>query len=176
MDNKKAKHKAIIEVRRRTLAPMSSCKEALDIANWDVEKACLNIARSVHDKKNGNSHDSYGIVCLYSHSFGRVGVMVEIGCESGYVAKSREFLRLANTIAVHIAWANPLRIDNSGADGALEQIFGHDASLMDQKELKESNGEKTIRQLVQELSDKVGERIEIRHFSRFEIGQSPVQQ
>ena len=99
------KNQAILEVRKRTEAPISSCKQALEAANWNIDLACLTIAKATHKEKK--SHDHYGTVCLYSHSFGRIGVMVELNCETDFVARTDEFQNLAKVIAMHVAWANP---------------------------------------------------------------------
>ena len=156
----------IMEVRRRTLTSIQDCRKILQESDWDVEVACLAIARASHDEKHGpESHDSYGIVCPYIHSFGRLGVMVELTCESSYTAKHRDFIRLANTIAMHIAWSNPKGIDRND----INPVFG-DVCLMDQPEMKETKGQRTIRELISEMSMKTGEKINIRRFARFEVG------
>jgi elongation factor Ts len=202
----KEKIEAIAEVRRRTGVPVMSCRKALDSNGWDVDKACLNIARTIHDYKagNGKSHDAYGIVALYSHEFGRVGVMVELGCESGYVAKNNDFIKLANAIAIHIAWSNPKYIcrddvdpreveaardnfaetspevkramlgvpDLSGQliDGMIDRLFYHKVCLLDQPEMKETQGKETIGALLNKMSLQTGENVSVRRFARFRIG------
>lgn len=206
-----SKNAAIMEVRRRTGAPISGCKIAIESCNGDVDEACLTIARAVHEEQAGGKHDSYGLVCHYSHNFGRVGVMVEITCESSYVAKNREFIKLANAIAVHIAWSNPKYISRSELDirdiesakenftatmesgaalaarghydvqfgaeylsrlvnDSMERYYYPGLCLLDQKEMSESGGDKTVGQLLRELSDKVREKIEVKWFARREIG------
>jgi len=156
----------IMDVRRRTKVSIQECKNALESTGWDVESACLNITKTIHDDKNGpERHDSYGIVCPYIHAFGRIGVMVELNCESSFVAKHRDFIKLANTIAMHIAWSNPEGVERNDVN----QVFG-EVCLLDQAEMKETQGRCTIRELLAELSIKTGENISIRRFARFEIG------
>ena len=190
---------AIAEVRRKTLAPIVACKKALESYSWDVEKACLHIARAIHETKgNGKSHDAYGIVALYSYEFGRLGAMVELSCESGYVAKSNDFVRLANVVAIHVAWANPRYVDRSRmdpreveaardgfvveiidfefksreeVDAGMERAFYPKFCLVDQLEMKETHGAKTIGMLLAELSDRTGEKIAVKRFARFRIGE-----
>ena len=186
------------------------CRKALESCDGDVDEACLTIARALHDEKSGEKHDSYGIICHYSHNFGRVGAMVEITCESSYVAKNREFLKLANAIAVHIAWSNPKYVsrkeldqrdvdaarDNFEAtiissmqsacrtttflydhesyvlrlvDAAMEERYYPALCLLDQKEMRESGGGKTIGQLLHDLSEKVRENVEVKWLARREI-------
>lgn len=159
---------AISEVRRRTLAPIWACKKTLEAHGWDVEKSCSAISKTIHENKNDNAHDSYGSVGLYSHSFGRVGVLVEVSCESSYVVKSREFVRLVNAIASHIAWSNPIALDRSDSSLGIEGVC-----LLDQPEMKETQGQITIGELVAELSMKSGEDIRIVAFARFEVGKQP---
>jgi elongation factor Ts len=158
-----------MEVRKRTLAPIWGCKKALEGCDWDVDLACMSIAKALHDDRHGTQIGSQGMVGLYSHAFGKVGVVVEISCESSYVAKSRDFVRLVNTISAHIAWSNPQTIDGGGDMGAVGAVC-----LLDQVEMKDTQGKKTIREIVEELSKRTGEDIRIIGFSRFEIGKSPV--
>jgi len=166
MDSEKLK--AIAEVRKKTQAPIVDCQKAIEAANWNIEEAIKNIYKDIRGR--GNSDESYGTVCLYTNEFGRVGVMVELSCESGFIAKSREFAKLANTIAVHISWANPLYVDTSHVQSGVDVVLSMDICLLDQKEERESNGEKTIRQLIQDFSSKWGERVTVVRFARFEVG------
>ena len=159
----------IAEVRRRTLAPIWGCKKALEASGWDVEQACRSIAKTLHDSRggrNGNSHDSHGMVGMYSHAFGRIGVLVEVACESGFVSRSLDFVKLVNAVAAHVAWANPQSLER-GAAGLGE------VCLLDQPEMKETQGQRTIGELVAELSHKTGEEIRIVSFARFEVGRPP---
>jgi elongation factor Ts len=158
-------NESILVVRRITQAPVVDCKKFLELSNWNIEEAVRLIARKKHDEKTNKSHEFYGIVCLYSHQFGRVGVMVELSCESGYIAKSLDFIKLANTIAVQIAWSNPKGLDRQD----VQQCFG-EVCLLDQVEMKETQGQRTIKELLAELSCKTGENIKIVRFARFDVG------
>ena len=196
---------AIAEVRRRTSAPMLECKRVLELEGWDVDLACVGLAKARHDASNGKAHDSYGVVALYSHEFGRVGTMVELSCESGYVAKSREFAKLANAIAIHITWSNPKYVDRSqvdprevetardnfaemsrsiqlrsmgvpdsssqAIDGMMDTFFYPKVCLLDQLEMKETQGTATIGSMIARLSHKTGEKISVRRFVRFKVGE-----
>ena len=166
MDSEKIK--AIAEVRKKTQAPIVACQKAIESANGNIEEAIKNIHKDIRGR--GNDQESYGTVCLYTNGFGRLGVMVELSCESGFMAKSRDFAKLANTIAVHISWANPLYIDTSHMQDG-DVVLSMDMCLLEQKEERESNGNKTIRQLIQEFSSKWGEHVTVVRFARFEIGQ-----
>jgi len=160
-------NKAILEVRHRTQDSISECKKALEISNWDIDEAVRIVSRVRHDANTKNqSHEFYGYVGLYSFEFGRAGVLVELGCESGYVAKSSEFIKLANTIAVHVAWANPKGLNREDVN----QSFG-EVCLLDQPEMRETKGQRTIRELLAELSCKTGENITLVRFVRFKVGE-----
>ena len=162
-----SKVKAISEVRQITQARLVDCKTALENSNWNVNDAIKSIGKKHHDEMNNeNQHEFYGTVCLYSHLFGRVGTMVELSCESSYVAKSADFIKLANAIAVQISWSNPKGLDRQD----VQQCFG-EVCLLDQFETKETQGRRTIRELLAELSCKTGENIKIVRFTRFEIGE-----
>lgn len=158
---------AILEVRHRTQESILECKKALETSNWDVNEAVRVVSRARHDaNENNHSHASYGHVALYSFEFGRAGVLVELGCESGYVAKSIEFIRLANTIASHVAWSNPKGLNRQDVN----QNFG-EVCLLDQPEIRENQGQRTIRELLAELSYKTGETITVVRFARFKVGE-----
>lgn len=164
------RNKKIMEVRRRTMASIQGCRQALESSGWSVDSACLTIAKTMHEERYGDgSHDAYGIICPYIHAFGRIGVMVELSCESSFVAKHMEFVKLANIIAVHIAWSNPQGIDRCDVNSAFDEVC-----LLDQPEMKETQGQRTIRELISELSMKTGEKIGIARFSRFEVGKPSI--
>ena len=155
----------ITEVRRRTSASIADCKQNLEKCDWNADAACLMIAKKNYNNKNGDSHNAYGIICPYIHAFGRIGVMIELSCESSYVAKHRDFIKLANTIAMHIAWSNPVGIERKDVNPSFGEVC-----LLDQPEMKEVQGQRTIGELISELSIKLGEPICIRRFARFEVG------
>jgi len=195
---------SIAEVRRRTSAPIKDCKKALELNGWDLDDACRHIAKVLHDERalargKEKQHDSYGTVALYSYEFGRLGVMVELSCESNYVAKSREFIKLANAIAIHIAWSNPRFVDRfqvppgdvraaedelrkkigeegwqQFGDDLMEKHFYPKYCLLDQLEIKETQGKETISSMVGNLSRQTGEVIAVKRFARFRIGDPAV--
>jgi elongation factor Ts len=156
---------AILEVRRRTQDSIGECKKSLMESNWEIDEAIRLMARNRHNANN-KSHESYGYVALYSYEFGRAGVIVELGCESGYVAKSMDFVKLANTIAIHVAWSNPKGMDRKDVN----QSFG-EICLLDQPEMRETQGQRTIREMLSELSCKTGETITLVRFARFKVGE-----
>ena len=144
-----------------------NAKKSLEISNWDIDEAVRLVARNRHDMKSNNqAHESYGYVCLYSYEFGRSGVMVELGCESGYIAKNIDFIKLANVIATHISWSNPKRV-------LIERMLIKlsEKCLLDQPEMRENQGQRTIRELLLDLSCKTGENITLVRFARFKVGE-----
>ena len=158
----------IKELRERTGAGVMECKRALDeagsvdsaeklLAQWGLKKA---------EKKLGREANQ-GIVDSYVHAGGRIGAMVEVNCETDFVARNEQFRALVHDIAMQVAAMNPkrLRADDptpNGLEGEpevplLEQAFIRDPS-------------KTIQDLVTEAIAKLGENIVVRRFARFELG------
>ena len=193
--------KDVQELRQRTGAGMMECKRALEEAKGDIEKAAealrtKGIAKA--DKRVGKT-TSEGIVSSYIHHNAKVGVLLEINCETDFVARTDDFKTLAREIALHIASMAPLAIDKSGVpaeavekerrifaeqarqSGKPEQIIAKmiegkvesyykDVALLSQAWVKEPK--KTIGDLVKETSAKVGENIVVRRFVRYQLGEA----
>ena len=145
----------IKELRERTGISMSQCKQALETAGGDLVKA-VEVLRSqgaaVAEKKAGRNLGA-GRIGSYFHTTGTIGVMVEVACETDFVAKTGDFQKLADDLAMHIAGFNPVDL----------------TELLTQPHLKDST--RTITQVVNEAIQKLGERIEIVRFARFQVGQ-----
>lgn len=142
------------KLRQETLAGVSDCREALEETNGDYEKAKkLILARSLEKaaKKEGKV-TSQGIIESYIHA-GRIGVLVELKCETDFVAKTDEFKNLAHEIALQIASMNPNNVEE-----LLKEEYIRDASLK-------------ISELIKHTVAKVGENITVARFSRLELGQ-----
>ncbi|NYE58535.1 translation elongation factor Ts [Carboxydothermus ferrireducens] len=188
------------ELRERTGAGMMDCKRALEEANGDMEKA-IEILRqkglAAAAKKAGRIATE-GVVEAYIHGGGRIGVLVEINCETDFVAKTDEFKSFARDIAMQIAAAKPeyvrredvpqeviekereiLRAQalNEGkpanvvekmVEGRLEKFF-KEVCLLEQPFIK--NPDITVKELLTEKIAKIGENINIRRFVRFELGE-----
>ena len=193
--------KDVQELRQRTGAGMMECKRALEDAKGDIEKAAealrtKGIAKA--DKRVGKT-TSEGLVASYIHHNGKVGVMLELNCETDFVARNPEFQTLAREIALHIASMAPLAIDKSGVpaeavekerrifaeqarqSGKPEQIIAKmiegkvesyykDVALLSQAWVKEPK--KTVGDLVKETSAKFGEHIQVRRFVRYQLGEA----
>jgi elongation factor Ts len=188
------------ELRTKTGAGMMDCKEALAAVDGDFEKAIDFLRKkglSAATKRSSKAAKD-GTVASYIHMGGRIGVMVEINCETDFVAKTDDFQTMARDIAMHIAASNPLyvRPDEIQADaldrekeiyrsqlreekkpekiwdkiieGKLKKYY-EDVCLVDQKFVK--NQDITVGTLVNNMIAKTGENIVIRRFARFQLGE-----
>lgn len=168
------------ELRELTGAGIMECKRALQESNGDVQKAVdilkqQGLAKAA--KKVGRSA-SQGVVEPYVHAGGRIAALVEVNCETDFVARTPDFRTLAHDVAMQVAAMSPLYVseDEIPADtwDALEREHGGRAqalaavSLLDQPFIK--NPKLTIRDLANEAIAKLGENIIVRRFSRFEVG------
>jgi len=186
-------------LRDRTGAGMMDCKKALQETGGDMEAAIdyLRAKGAAKAAKRATKAANEGTIGSYLHFGGKVGVMVELNCETDFVAKNEEFLQLAKDIAMHIAAANPLavgpedipeevvarerqvfleQVKNEGkpehiaekiVEGKLRKFF-EESSLLKQPFVKDPD--RTIEQLVTDASAKTGEKIEVARFVRFQVG------
>jgi elongation factor Ts len=188
-------------LRDRTGAGMMDSKKALVESGGDVDQA-IEILRKKAGKRiedRGERTASEGTVQTYIHPNAKVGVLVEVDCETDFVARNDDFVAFAKDIALHIAAANPLFVIEEDVDPALRekeaQAFEEQASdkpenirprivegqlkkwlgeivLLNQVHVNEDKYEgKTIKQLQDEIAAKTGENVRIRRFARFAIGQ-----
>jgi elongation factor Ts len=188
------------ELRERTGAGMMDCKAALSEAAGDLENA-IDVLRTRGVAKAAQKvgrATSEGVVASYIHAGGKVGVLVEVNCETDFVARTEDFQSLVRDISLHIAAADPRFVRReevtpevlerekaiyreqalaSGkpanvvdriVDGKVEKFYG-ESVLLDQPFVKDA--EKTVGQLVAERVAKVGENIQIRRFVRFKVGE-----
>ncbi|HEX2464075.1 MAG TPA: translation elongation factor Ts [Thermoanaerobaculia bacterium] len=188
------------ELRERTGAGMMDCKKALAEAAGDIENA-IDVLRARGVAKAAQRvgrATSEGVVSSYIHAGGKVGVLVEINCETDFVARTDDFQSLVRDVALHIAAANPrfvrreevtpellerekaiyreqalasgkpANVADRIVDGKVEKFYG-ELVLLEQPFVKDP--EKTINQLVAERVAKVGENIQIRRFARFKVGE-----
>lgn len=186
----------IKELREKTGISIGQCKQALEEAGGDMEKAIVVLSKKggdIANKKSGRELKS-GTVASYIHNGGKVGAMVELFCETDFVAKNEEFVKLAYDIAMQVAAVNPTFLkkeDISDEDrkkavevfkeevkdkpeemrekileGKLNSYF-KEKILLEQTFIKDS--EKSIRNLVEAAIQKFGERIEVGRFITFSI-------
>ncbi len=193
--------KEVSELRSRTGAGMMDCKKALQDTEGDLDKA-LQLLRqkgiAKAEKRSGRSAKE-GAIGSYVHFNGRVAVLVEVNCETDFVARTDDFQNLVRDLAMHIASARPLAVspDEIPADvvereraifeaqvaesGKPEQVrpkivegklkkFYQENVLLRQPYVKDDK--KTVGDLVSEVSAKVGENIVVRRFVRYELGEA----
>ncbi len=188
------------ELRERTNAGMMDCKKALQECGGDMEKAVDYLRQkglAVAAKRAGRA-TSEGVVQSYIHAGNKLGVMVEVNCETDFVAKTDQFIEFARNIAMHIAATNPLCIKREDApqdvldkereiyrnqaleSGKPEHIVDKIVEGRIEKYLKEiclleqpyvKNPDLTIQDLLNELVAKMGENISIRRFVRYQVGE-----
>ncbi|MCT1398637.1 elongation factor Ts [Paenibacillus sp. LC231] len=191
---------AVKELRERTGAGMLDCKKALDETNGDIDKAIAVLREkglSAAANKAGRIATE-GVVESYIHGGGRIGVLVEINCETDFVGKTDQFKEFARDIAMHIAAANPKYVRREEVptedlekekeilknqalnEGKPEKIvekmvegrinkYYEEYCLLEQSFVKDPD--KTINTLLNEKISTIGENISIRRFARFELGE-----
>jgi elongation factor Ts len=187
-------------LRDKTLAGMMDCKEALKAAEGDMEKAVEYLRKKglATAQKRAGRTTSQGQVGSYIHGGGKIGVMVEVNCETDFVGRTEQFGELVHNLAMHIAAANPVCVrreempaeilekereiyqaqaKESGkpekvlekiVEGKIEKFF-KEFCLMEQPYVK--NPDMTITDLLNEKIGQIGESITIRRFSRFQLGE-----
>lgn len=155
------------ELRDKTGVSVMQCKKALEEAGGDMEKAAallLEKSAEIAGKKSDRTLGA-GVIGTYVHSTGTIGVMVELLCETDFVAKNEEFKALARDIAMQVSATDPkfVKAEDAGAENEPEAV------LLNQPFIK--NPEVTIINLVQSATQKFGEKIEVSRFVRFSIAQ-----
>lgn len=188
------------DLREKTGAGMMECKRALGETAGDIDKAIAYLRKkgvATAEKKAGRATNQ-GLVGSYIHAGGTLGVLVEVNCETDFVAKTDDFQTLVRDVAMHIAAANPLVVRREQVpeaviarerdiyraqaeatgkpapviekivDGKLEKFFA-ETCLEEQSFVKDP--EKTIKAIVTERVSKLGENITIRRFARFKLGE-----
>jgi len=159
---------AVKELREKTGAGVMDCKRALQDANGDMEKATEALRQkglTTHTKLAGRTANQ-GLIESYIHTGGRIGALVELNCETDFVARTNEFRTLARELAMQVASMDPASVGSMGDDADT----GDETALLNQSYIREPG--KTIRDLVRETIGKVRENIEISRFARFEVGMS----
>ena len=169
------------ELRERTGAGMMDCKKALAATEGDMDKAIdfLREKGLAAAAKKAGRIAAEGLVESYIHGGGRIGVLVEVNCETDFVAKTDAFKSLVKDIAMHIAAANPsyLRREEVPAaelehekmvTGRIEKYY-KEVCLLEQPFVKDPD--KTISDLITESIAKIGENIAIRRFTRYQLGE-----
>ena len=161
----------IKELREQSKAGIMECRNALIEAEGDMGKA-LQILKEkslFKAEEKATRSASEGLIETYIHIGGRIGAMVEVNCETDFVARTDEFKELAHDLAMQVAARDPLYISGEqvpeGADTDPEE-----ACLLLQPYIK--NPEQTIQDLIMETAARVGENVKVSRFARFELGQT----
>ena len=187
-------------LRQKTGLGMMDCKKALQETGGDSEKAVEYLRKqglSAVEKRAGRDA-SEGLIQAYIHQGSRLGVLLEVNCETDFVARTDDFQAFAKDVAMHIAASQPLAVDREGVsadavereraiyleqaknEGKPEHIaekivagrmekFYQENCLMEQVFVK--NPDQTIGELVTEITAKIGEKITVRRFERFVLGE-----
>lgn len=170
------------ELREKTGAGIMDAKRALEEVEGNMEKAAQVIAQQglARAEKKTDREASQGLVEPYIHGGGRIGAMVEINCETDFVARTPDFQGLAHDIAMQIAALNPKYVsaDEIPAEelaARAEEVGSKDVAtkqlaLLSQEFIKDSST--TIEELIKDRIAKLGENIVVRRFSRFELGET----
>lgn len=189
------------ELRDKTNAGMMDCKKALKETNGDLEKAIIYLREKglAVARKRADRVASEGVITSYIHTGGKLGVMLEVNCETDFVAKTPEFHEFAKNLAMQIAAANPLAVGREDLDpevvekekailmvqaresgkpehvlekmveGRLKKFFS-EVCLLEQPYVK--NPDITIQDYLNEMRAKTGENVIIRRFIRYQLGAS----
>jgi len=191
--------KMVMELRAKTNVGMMDCKKALVETNGDIEAAIKYLREKGISKaaKKAERETKEGRIHSYIHGNGKIGVMLEVNCETDFVAKNEKFIKFCKDIAMHIAASNPLAISEENLDpktiesekeiyrnkalndGKPEKIvdkivegqirkFKKENCLLDQEFIKDSD--KTIKDLLNEIIMTLGENIKINRFVLYSLG------
>jgi elongation factor Ts len=159
----------IRELRDQSGAGIMDCRSALLGADGDVEKALQVLKEKglLKAQKKAERTTSQGLIDAYIHTAGRIGAMIELNCETDFVARTDEFKELAHCLAMQVAAQAPQFISEEEIpDGA--DIEPQEACLLLQPYIKEPT--KTIRDIITETIARVGENIRVSRFTRYELG------
>lgn len=191
---------AVKELREKTGAGMMDCKKALEETSGNFDKAVdwLRTKGLSKAAKKAGRIAAEGLVTSYIHAGGRIGVLVEVNSETDFVARNEEFQNFCRDVAMHVAALNPQFVQQADIDEAtrekeksvlrakaieegkkpefLDKIlagqvtkWASEICLLDQKFVK--NPDKTVGEMLTELTAKIGENLVIRRFVRFELGE-----
>jgi elongation factor Ts len=157
----------IRRLREETGAGIMDCRRALEEAegNHDRAREVLRERGVMQVAKKAGREARQGLVESYIHAGGRIGAIVEVNCETDFVARTEKFRTLAREIAMQIAAMNPPSIENAGGDSTVEESA---PPLLDQPWIRDSS--KTIRDLVIDAIATLGENVVVRRMARFELG------
>ena len=160
----------IRDLRNQTGAGVMDCKQALDASDGDLEKAAESLRAKgfAQAARRSDRITNQGLVEAYVHTGGRVAAMVELGCETDFVARTPEFKDLAHDIAMQVAAMAPAYLDEDDIEEGDERPPAQ-VSLLRQPFIKDNSS--SVAEVVQELAAKMGENIKVLRFSRLALGE-----
>jgi elongation factor Ts len=190
-------------LRERTGAGIMDAKSALQESGGDIDKAIeiLRVKGQASAAKRGGRTAAEGVVSSYIHAGGKIGVLVEVDCETDFVARTEQFQDFAREVALHVAAANPLYVsyedvpeedreaelrvlrEQAAAEGKPENVqekivegrlnkWLEEVVLLNQAHINdEKHGGKTLEELRAELAANTGENVVVRRFARFQVGE-----
>jgi elongation factor Ts len=191
------------ELRERTGAGVMDCKAALDASKGDMQGAIEHLRKKglADAAKKAHREAKDGVVASYIHPGSKIGVLVEVNCETDFVARTDDFQQLVKDLAMQVAAANPSyvsREDVPGAvvekereiyrqqmadqkkpaqvvdkivEGKLEKFYA-ESCLMEQPFIRDPSGKTRLKDMVDQATAKMGERIVVKRFARFQVGES----
>ena len=161
----------IKELRDKTSAGVMECKRALQQAEGNVDRACdvLREQGLARAEKKADRVASQGLVETYVHGGGRIGSMVELNCETDFVAHTDEFKALVHDLALQVAATAPCFISSADIpEGEREKLNPEEVCLLAQPFIKDPS--RRISDIMADVSAKMGEKVAVRRFARFELG------
>jgi elongation factor Ts len=191
------------ELRERTGAGMMDCKAALEAAKGDMQGAIEHLRKKglADAAKKAHREAKDGVVASYIHPGSKIGVLVEVNCETDFVARTDDFQQLVKDLAMQVAAANPSYVSREEVPGAvvekereiyrqqmadqkkpaqvidkivegkLEKFYA-ESCLMEQPFIRDPSGKTRLRDMVDQATAKMGERIVVKRFARFQVGES----
>jgi elongation factor Ts len=191
------------KLRDRTGAGVMDCKAALEASQGDVQGAVEHLRKKglADAAKKAHREAKDGVVASYIHPGSKIGVLVEINCETDFVARTDDFQQLVKDVAMQVAAANPSFVSREEVPGAvvekereiyrqqmadqkkppqvidkiiegkLEKFYA-ESCLMEQPFIRDSSGKTRLKDMVDQATAKMGERIVVKRFARFQVGES----
>jgi elongation factor Ts len=191
------------ELRDRTGAGVMDCKAALQASQGDMQGAVEHLRKKglADAAKKAHREAKDGVVASYIHPGSKIGVLVEINCETDFVARTDDFQQLVKDVAMQVAAANPSFVSREEVPGAmvekereiyrqqmadqkkppqvvdkiiegkLEKFYA-ESCLLEQPFIRDASGKTRLRDLVDQATSKMGERIVVKRFARFQVGES----
>lgn len=161
--------KMIKELREKSGAGIMDCRSALVDTEGDIEKA-LEVLKEkglLKAQKKAERATGQGLVEAYIHTAGRIGAMIEVNCETDFVARTDEFREIAHCLAMQVAALSPQFISEEEIPEGVE-VEPQEVCLLLQPYIKDPT--KSVKDVIMEIVAKVGENIQVRRFTRYELG------